>query len=101
MKFVLTDFFHDGGYRVFAFETLPRSEAGRYWVKADMNLARRHGISLQELPLLCRAALEAGVDTHPEHTITYTANEMMQIAKARAATVSTRRRKPYPPRPRA
>ena len=99
MRFALTDFFQDGVFRVFAFDRVPASEgSGRYWVKADMTLARRYGISLQELPLLCRAALETGVTTGDQHTITYTVTEMMEFADKRAAAAAARQRKPHPPR---
>lgn len=95
MRFALTDFFQDGIYRVFAFQKLPQAEGtDRYWVKADMTQARRYGISLQELPLLCRAALEVYDGT--EHAITFTAREMMLVADERANAALSRTRKSTP-----
>ncbi len=98
MTFAFTGFFQDGAYRVFSFEVLPRTPiAGTFWVRADMNLVRKHKIQMQELPLLCRAVLE----NHEggEHTVTYTASEMTLHANARASAEEIRKaRKPQPPR---
>jgi hypothetical protein len=94
MRFALTDFFQDGIFRVFSFMRMPRTEEnGHYWVRVDLGLARQHGISLQDLPLLCRTALETSVTWRDEHRITYTAEEMMLHAAKRTAAEEARARK--------
>lgn len=92
MRFAFTDFFQDGPFRVFSFVKVPQSERGRkYWVKADLNLARRFGISLQELPLLCRDVLEAGPSVADKHIVVYTAEAMQQYAAKCAGIASERK----------
>ncbi len=58
-QFVLKGFRQVVDFRDFTFE---RIEADRtrstFTVRADLALARRHQIPLQELPLLCRAVLD-------------------------------------------
>lgn len=58
-QFVLKGFRQVVDFRDFTFE---RVEADRtrslFTVRADLALARRHQIPLQELPLLCRAVLD-------------------------------------------
>ncbi|MEI9813637.1 MAG: hypothetical protein WDO18_13755 [Acidobacteriota bacterium] len=101
MTFAFTGFFQDGIYRVFAFETLPREQGlGKYWVKADLTLVRKHNIQVQELPLLCRAVLESRAEADGQHTVTYSAAEMTLHMNARASAEENRkgRRKPPPPR---
>jgi hypothetical protein len=99
MNFTFTGFFQDGIYRVFSYETLPK-EQGRhkFWVRADMGLARRNKIQVQELPLLCRAVLEDRGDVNGERTLTYTSAEMTIHATARATADEKRKsRKPFVP----
>jgi hypothetical protein len=84
MKFAFKGFAQDGAYRVFSFEALPRTpELGTFWVRADLSLARKHKISVQELPLLCRAVLENRATESGEHTVVYTDAEMIVHADAR------------------
>lgn len=100
MNFAFTGFFQDGGYRVFSYETLPK-EHGRhkFWVRADLALARRNKIQVQELPLLCRAVLEDRGEVEGERTLTYTSAEMTLHANARATADEKRKsRKPFSPK---
>ena len=59
MQYTVTGFTYDAGFRVFALERIGE-DRGRlpYGAKADMALARKYGIRVQELPLLCRELLE-------------------------------------------
>ncbi len=86
MQYVLTGFTPDTGFRVFAFEGI---EADRtrteFTVRADLDLSRRHGIRVQELPLLCRGLLERRLEGEQERTLTFTEEEMLLHAKNCAA----------------
>jgi hypothetical protein len=68
-----------------------------YSVRIDMALARRYGIRLQELPLLCHAIL----DTNPENTraLTYTEADMSQFAATAAARDRAAKNRKPPRRP--
>lgn len=77
MQFILTGFTQSMEFRVFAFEGVAadRSRTG-YTIKADLALARKHGIRVQELPLLCRKLLERAGEDGPKSTMTFTEEEM-------------------------
>src|SRR5258708_27680949 len=100
MIFAFTGFSQDGTYRVFSFELLPRHEGGgTFLVKADLALARKYRIPLQELPLLCRALLENRQGDAPDHTIIYSASDMSLYANARLAADENRKlKRGVPPR---
>ena len=60
MQFILTGFTQDREFRVFAFEGIDADRVRTpFTVRADLALSRTYGIRLQELPLMCRAILEA------------------------------------------
>lgn len=59
MRFTFTGFRQEGGSRVFSYEALGEDRVRtRFTVGVDLELSRRHGIRLQELPLLCVSVLE-------------------------------------------
>lgn len=59
-EYIHKGFSQEGDFRVFRFERLnPEGTLARFTIRANMPLSRRYGISLQELPLLCKAVLEA------------------------------------------
>ena len=80
MYFVLNGFSQDMGFRVFTFEgiTAERVHLIRvpFTVSIDIALARKHGIRLQELPLLCRSVLERGRPDQEKRAFTYTEEDM-------------------------
>lgn len=83
VAYILTGFKQDLGFRVFSFEragTEPRSTST---VRADIGLARKHGILMQELPLLCRAVLEHGTDDGAVRSQTYSEEAMQACVGAR------------------
>src|ERR1041384_3598862 len=86
MYFVLNGFSEDTGARVFAFDGIT-SERGRvpFTVRADLTLARRFGIRLQDLPLLCRSVLERGHEDQEKRDFTYTEEDMRLQAEHLAA----------------
>lgn len=98
MRFILTGFTEEMGFRVFAFEGIDEDRTRTsFTVSADLALIRRYGIPIQELPLLCRSLLdrsEAGGETH---TLTYTEEEMVVRANERAADRDKAAHKKKPP----
>jgi hypothetical protein len=94
MEYTLTGFTHDAGFRVFAFEGIGEDRVRLpYSVKADIALARRYGIRVQELPLLCRELLEQRTDAQGQ-AFTYLECEMSLHATAAAAMNERRRKAP-------
>ena len=76
MHFVLNGFSEERGFRVFEFHGIAADHVRArkpFTVRADVALARRYGIRLQELPLLCRSVLERG---HEGRDLTYTEADM-------------------------
>jgi hypothetical protein len=94
MQFTLTGFTHNAGFRVFAFEGIGEDRVRLpYSVKADMALARKYGIRVQELPLLCREVLERGTGADGK-ACTYLECDMSIHAAAVAAMIVQRRKPP-------
>jgi hypothetical protein len=77
MQFILTGFTQDLDFRVFAFEGVAADRSRTaYTIRADLALSRKHGIRVQELPLLCRALLERNAEGEQKHSMTFTEEEM-------------------------
>ena len=58
-QFVLKGFSQVVGFRVFTFERIAGDHSrSLFTIRADLALALRHRVPLQELPLLCRAFLD-------------------------------------------
>jgi len=99
MQYALTGFTSDMGFRVYDFDVIDDHRVRTaYTVRADMALVRQYGISLQELPLLCRGVLEQRILINDrEHTFTYTQAEMCIHSDARtvAAKKLKAARKPW------
>ena len=89
MHFVLNGFSEHMGVRVFTFDgiTADRVHLIRmpFTVRIDVALARKHGIRLQELPLLCRSVLERGHEDLEKRAFTYTEEDMCRHADHVAA----------------
>ncbi len=98
VQFVLKGFSEVTGCRIFAFECVAADRSRTdFTVKTDLALARRYGIRLQELPLLCKAILERKHEGEElgSHTLTYTEADMGLFADSAAARVeAAKNRKP-------
>jgi hypothetical protein len=97
IQFVLKGFSEVTGCRIFAFEGVNADRSRTdFTVKTDLALARRYGIRLQELPLLCKAILERKHEGDTAmRTFTYTEADMGQYADSAAARVeAAKNRKP-------
>lgn len=81
MKFILSGFKEGDGLRRFAFECTGAVKGSRtvVFVGADVSLARKHGIRLQELPLICLRLLETLDDERVAGPITLTEDRMIAI----------------------
>ena len=99
MQYVLTGFTNDIEFRVFAFDVVGDEHVHTaYWIRADLTLARKYGIKLQELPLLCRRVLEQRILVcDEERTFTYTEDEMCTHANARAVAAEKLKAERKPP----
>jgi hypothetical protein len=81
MRFILTGFTQDTGFRVFTFEGVgPDQTRTGFSVGTDLALSRRYGIRMQELPLLCREFLERCSEGEQARTFTFTEAEMLVYA---------------------
>ncbi len=86
MQFILTGFTQNTGFRVFAFERIGADRTRTpFTVGTDLELIRKYGIRVQELPLLCRGLLERHDETEQERTWIFTEDEMRLYASNCAA----------------
>lgn len=100
MPYILTGFTHDIGFRVFAFDLVEHGVMRtEYKVRADLTLARRYGITLQELPLLCLGLLERSDKSEEQHMITYTEADMTLHNDAKEQAAALKKRSPRRPTP--
>jgi hypothetical protein len=99
MQYLLAGFTQETGVRVFVFDRVGE-DWGRtaYSVKADLALARKHGIQMQELPLLCRAVLERRSEGDDQRAFTFTEGDMtIHSDLVRAALAAHRKKAPRRP----
>jgi hypothetical protein len=86
MQFVLKGFTQNTAFRVFEFDYIAASQPrAQFTVRADMDLSRRYGIRIQELPLLCRALLETRDQSEEARAFTFTEEKMIAYTKDCAA----------------
>lgn len=98
-QFVLLGFSQDREFRVFGFkETAADRTQTMYAVRADMAMALRYGIRLQELPLLCREVLERRLEGEQKRAFTYSEADMRVYADNRAAARSAAAQRKGPAR---
>jgi hypothetical protein len=100
MQFALNGFTETDGFRVFGFEGIDANWVrSAFTIRTDLALARRYGIRLQELPLLCRALLE---ESHAQEAnrreFTYTEDLMCAYASIATAKAEAAKLKKYPRR---
>jgi hypothetical protein len=86
MHFILTGFTQERGFRVFAFEGIATGQLRVvFTVRADLDLTRRYGIRLQDLPLICREVLEHREEGEQQRALTFTEDAMQIHANSIAA----------------
>jgi|SRR5215831_3512951 len=100
VHYSLIGFRHDSGFRVFTFVTIDGHGRRAYLVRADLALARKHCVPIQELPLLCRTLLERRCEGDSARAYTFGETEMREyedLCAARTAAEAQKRR-PLPHR---
>jgi hypothetical protein len=94
MQYILTGFTQDIGFRVFAFEGVTDQWVRTaYSVKADLALARKHGIRVQELPLLCRGLLDRRIEDDDRRAFTFTEGDMTIHSNLVSAALESHKKK--------
>jgi hypothetical protein len=99
MQYLLTGFTQNTGVRVFVFEGVAADWVRTaYSVSADLPLARKHGIQMQELPLLCRGVLEQRGEDDDRRAFTFTEGDMtLHAGLVRAALELSKKKAPRRP----
>jgi len=100
MQFVLTGFSHNAGLRVFGFEGVAADRTRtKFSVSADIALSRRHGIRVQELPLMCLRFLEQHDTAGEKRNLMFAEEDMCVYASNCAAAREAAQRKRSSRRP--
>jgi hypothetical protein len=101
MDFVLAGFEEGDGVRKYHFDCVATNRSKRaISVFADVTLARKHEIRVQELPLLCRRLLQSMEPGSLAATITLTEDHMIAVQQVARAAAEKKPHKP-PRRPSA
>jgi hypothetical protein len=99
-NFVLKEFSHVAEFRVFTFERIDADRSrSLLTVRADLALARRHRIPLQELPLLCKGILDRLGESGDDRTFVFTEADMRRYADAAAERAAAAKQRKPPRRP--
>jgi hypothetical protein len=100
MDIQFTGFRDTAGVRHFAFDLIAADRSrSRLVVSADMSLARKYDITLQELPLLCRRLLDEPHGQDRQGPVSLTEQHMAAIRAAVQAGAEKKRRKAPPVSP--
>lgn len=93
-RFVITGFEDHQGFRAFLFdEVTPAHKRIPRTVRVDLEMARRHGIRIQELPLICCDLLDRQTSTELVYPLCFPEQAMIDFAAQQAATRDPHRRK--------
>jgi hypothetical protein len=96
--FILNGFSQVKEFRVFEFQGITvDSVRSLFTVSIDLALARKYGIRLQDLPLLCRGVLDQCAGGEEKRAFTYTEGQMRSHANTLAEREEAARYK-RPPR---
>lgn len=96
MQYILTGFTHSVAFRVFEFDGISDDRVRTaYRVRADLALVRKHGIRIQELPLLCRGVLERRSVGDDRRAFTFAEDDMILHSIAASAEAEPRKKKPW------
>ena len=83
MVYIFTGFRQLNSVRQFAFDCVAEDRSRTsVTVGADLALARKHFILLQDLPLLCRRLLETSESNPHNETLTFTEDNMLAVETA-------------------
>jgi hypothetical protein len=99
-QYVLRGFRQVVEFRVFTFERIASDRSrSLFTVRADLTLARRHRVPLQELPLLCRAVLERLNEDGDQRAFVFAEADMRLYADGVAGRAEAARQRKPPRRP--
>lgn len=102
ISYILKGFSQVMEFRVFEFEAVAVGSARvLFTVRIDLALARKYGIRLQELPLLCRGILDQCSDNDEQRDFTYTEQLMSSHADQKRGQPASERYKKSPWEPGA
>jgi len=94
VQFILKGFREEQGIRTFVFDRVaPDRTRAVFTIRTDVALTRKHGIRLQELPLLCLEVLAQRCDEQEGHALTYTEEDMRLRADCVARDLEAQKRK--------
>lgn len=101
--FILKGFKQAMEFRIFEFEGLmANSVRASFTVGIDTTMARKYGIRLQELPLLCRGVLDQCSEGEEQRSFQYTETHMSEyaynLAAREEAAKHKKQRQPAPAR---
>jgi hypothetical protein len=97
ISYILKGFSQVTEFRVFEFEGVAIGSARTlFTVRIDLALARKYGIRLQELPLLCRGFLDQCSDNEEKRDFTYTEQLMSSYVDQRLGQPASERYKKSP-----
>lgn len=93
-RFVITGFEDHQGFRAFLFDEItPTHKRIPRLVRVDLELARRHGIRIQELPLICSDLLDRQPAADLAQPICFPEQAMIDFAAQQSAARDPHRRK--------
>jgi hypothetical protein len=100
MECHLVDVHDENGVRQFAFDCI-REDRSKMMVniRADLTMARKYDIRLQELPLICRQFLDRLGEGGLKPDVTVTEDQMAAIRNAAQSAAEKKPRKPTRPSP--
>ena len=102
MEALLVGFRENANIRAFVFNCVqPNHSKTQVVVSADVSLARRYKIALQELPLICKRLLESTPGDNVEAAITLTEERMSRILSERLDAAAKKPTKTSRPAPQA
>ena len=94
MQYHFIRFDQTDGVRRFAFDCVADDRSvSHVVVRADVTLARKYDIRLQELPLLCRRFLSELPADRQAAAVTFSETDMRAVRTAAEAIVETRKQK--------
>ena len=99
MVYIFTGFRQANAIRQFAFDCIADDKTRtQITVGADLALARKHFILLQDLPLLCRRLLESSGEIWRTGPMMFTEDQMLDVETAIATAKAEKKpaRKPTP-----
>ena len=99
MEFVLNCFSQDENIRTYIFQGIANDRKTRteFSVAVDLRLLHKHGIPLQEVPLLCCLLLASGAQDDQFSSLTFTEGDMLVHAAHRERALAEAKLKRKPP----